>query len=104
MKKLFFGLSLAMLAIGSSAFKNASRAITENYMLQTSPGTFIRQAAAPGTCTSNLGMHCEYAVTAFGRVYIPAQSSYTSTEIQDYLDNDYLEDIPNVGSGTYHAP
>lgn len=104
MKKLLFGLGIAVLAIGGSAFKNANRAINENYMLQTSPGTFIRQATAPGTCTSNMGMNCEYAVTAFGRVYIPAQSSYTSSEIQDYLNNEYLEDIPNVGPGTYHAP
>lgn len=104
MKKLLSGLLLTAIAVGGSAFTNAKKAITENYILQTSSGYFIRQAIAPGGCTSSSGLNCEYAVTAFGRLYIPAQSSYTSANIQDYLDNDYLEPIDEVGPGIYHAP
>lgn len=104
MKKLFLGLLLAAVAAGGSAFTYARKAITENYILQTSSGFFIRQATAPGVCTSSSGLNCEYGVTALGRLSIPAQSSYTSTNIQDYLDNDYIEPIDGVGAGIYHAP
>jgi len=102
MKRLSIGLLLAIVAIGGSSFKNAKKAITENYIVQTSSGYFIRLATAPGACMSSSGLNCKYAVTAFGRIYIPAQSSYTSNNIQDYLDDDWLEPIDGIGSGIYH--
>jgi len=102
MNRLFLGLMLTAVAVGGSAFKNAKKAITENYIVQTSSGYFIRLATAPGGCTSSPGLHCEYAVTAFGRLYIPSKSYYTSMNIQDYLDDDWIEPIDGVGSGIYH--
>lgn len=104
MRKIVFGLCLATIATAGSAFINEKKSITESYLVQPTTGSFIRLATAPGTCIASSGLNCKYAVTAFGRLYIPAQSTYTNANIEEYLGDEWIEEIPNVGSGTYYAP
>lgn len=104
MKKLLFGLMLAAIAVGGSSFTNAreKRTISDNFLIQPIAGIFIRAVTANGSCLNLLsGWQCKYVVTDLGKWYIPSKTIYTTTDIDEYLDEGYLEYSPTSCAGLY---
>lgn len=104
MKKLLFGLMLAAIAVGGSSFTNAKakKTIGENFLIQPIPGVFIRAITANGSCLNLLsGYECKYVVTNLGKWYIPSKTTYTGQDVDDYLNDGYLEYSPTSCAGLY---
>lgn len=94
MKKVFYGLAVAAIALSASAFTNVSyKSITDNFLVQrvTNEVTPYGSTGAPtGTCDGSAALQCIYTVTPAGKANIPSLSSlgqtfYTPTQIADYL-------------------
>lgn len=104
MKKVVIGLLLAAIAVGGSSFTNAreKKAINENYLVQTLIGVFLRQSTATGACLNlGAGLYCIYAVNPTGKSNIPAQSWYSSDDINNFIANGWLDMVPLANQGLY---
>lgn len=102
MKKVVLGLMLAAVAVGGSAFTNAKKAINDGYLVQPISGVFIRYNVAGGSCYNlHSGMSCQYSVTMSGKVNIPSQVLYDNYDIQEFLDEGWIEEVPFSNHGIY---
>lgn len=102
MKKLLFGLALAAIAVGGSSFTSEKRDVTENFLIQPIGGIFIRVVTANGSCINlNSGLKCKYVITDSGKENMPSQLLYTSDDIQEFLNEGWLEQSPTAANGLY---
>jgi hypothetical protein len=118
-KQIAFGLLVGALAIGFSAFttahkgpsgekfivkKGAKLSITSDFMVQPTLDAFQQLASTPasGACKSTSDRDCVYDVTADGKSNIPNQASYTKSEIDTYVANDWLEPDASSSLAQYH--
>jgi len=102
MKKLLFGLALAAIAVGGSSFTNAKKTITENFLIQPLSGVFVRTITANGSCLNlNSGLYCKYVVTDLGRWNIPSKALYFTEDIEEYMNEGWLELSPTANRGLY---
>lgn len=109
MKRLFYGLTVAAIALGTSAFTNlpdttvakATRVggITANYLVQPQPGLFspFRDAGVPNPslCGSRASRQCFYSITPSGKDHLPDKSEYTQAELDLYVNNGWLAPGPD---------
>lgn len=102
MKKLLFGLLLAAIAVGGSSFTREKRVVIENFFIQTDVGVFRLAVTANGSCINlNSGFQCKYAITDLGRPHIPTRMVYLSDDIQEYLDEGWIERTQGAPNGIY---
>lgn len=109
MKNLFYGLAVAAIALATSAFTSmpdqtvgkATRvgAITANYLVQPVEGNFVQLPMGipdEANCGGSSIRHCFYLVTPAGKNNIPNFTSYTRSQIDSYLSNEWIDS----GSGS----
>lgn len=102
MKKLLFGLALAAIAVGGSSFTSEKRDVTENFLIQPIGGVFIRAVTANGSCINlNSGLQCKYAITDSGKDNMPSQLLYSSDDIQEFLNEGWIERTQGAPNGLY---
>lgn len=104
MKRLFYGLAVAAIALGTSAFTsmtdttvgkaNRVGVITANYLIQKQSGVFtpFTDAGAPNPllCGSRSSRYCAYSITPSGKDHMPDQSLYTQADLDLYVNNGWL--------------
>ncbi|SEN08456.1 hypothetical protein SAMN05192574_102404 [Mucilaginibacter gossypiicola] len=118
-KQIAFGLMVGALALGFSAFTSASKvptgpkffvpkgaklSITANFLNQPTLDSFAQLASTPNfsDCKGTSDRLCVYDVTADGKANIPNQGSYTKSEIDTYLANDWIEPDASASNAQYH--
>jgi len=112
-KQVAFGLLVGAMAIGFSAFTNATNVnkhhrvakagmITNDFIVQPTLDNF-RQDAGPSStnCKLTSDRECIYDVTTSGQSNIPDQTSYTKAEVDSYLSSGWLSADPNSHSAQY---
>lgn len=115
-KKMAVALMVGAMAIGFSAFTNAhsnnfiqvnkavnAGMITDNYIVQPTLNDFQQLSTAPVTadCSGTATLQCAYDVTSSGKTNIPDQASYTSTEINTYVANNWLTPASGSSAALY---
>lgn len=117
-KKIALGLLIAAFAFGFSAFTNqapikkAPRAagamlVTGDFIVQSATNVFrdYTLPTPPNTtnCLGSAAKDCVYEVTMLGKANIPAEpgGGYTDTQIQDYLDDNWLQPADNSNPALY---
>ncbi|WP_158799777.1 hypothetical protein [Pedobacter sp. L105] len=102
MKKVVLGLMLTAIAVGGSAFTNAKKAINEGYLIQPLSGIFLRASNANGGCFNLLStLSCAYSVNAAGKINIPAQAWYSADDVNDFIAEGWLDEVPYSNHGLY---
>lgn len=102
MKKLLFGLMLAAIAVGGSSFTREKRDVTGNFLIQPIGGTFPRAVTANGSCINlNSGLQCKYAITDLGKDNMPSKMLYDSDDIQEFLNEGWIERTQRAPNGLY---
>jgi hypothetical protein len=111
MKKLIFGLLVAVIAFGGSAFKNVDahsktdsnkKFYDDGYLVQSANGVWTHVETADindGDCTIEDNEPCKFLITST----IPTQGSYNSTQVtstyaasldEQEQDGDFLYVVP----------
>ena len=101
MKRLFFGLLVAGVAFGGSAFTSAKKTITNNFLVQRTAGAYSQSPNGSGICSTVATSLCKYQVTASGLINIPNKTSYTPAEIASYVSAAYLTPVTSEGNKLY---
>ncbi|WP_316820674.1 hypothetical protein [Pedobacter gandavensis] len=122
--KNFQKIALGLMTVGSafafSAFTNVDlgtnkKAVTFDYLVQRAAGQFTQinpsnPSATPdySFCKTSAANRCSYEVTLLGKSNMPTlvslgQTSYTATQIQDYLDNGYIIEDPETTKSTLYV-
>lgn len=112
MKNFIYGLAVAAIALTTSAFTSipdqtvgkSTRvgAITANYLVQPAEDYFEQfPMGTPNNtyCDGESAKHCYYRVTSLGKDNIPNSTSYSSSQIDIYLLNEWI--VPGSGSVNY---
>ena len=91
MKRLIFGLLVAGVAFGASAFKSTHKSqYTSNFLVQRSYGIYSLSEQGEGICALSSIYSCKFLITNLGKYYIPKQSTYSVTNINNYLNNGWI--------------
>lgn len=95
MKRLFFGLLVAGIAFGGSAFTNVDlksnfhhgkqAGVTQGFLVQTAAGVWRLTNTAPGSCTTLADDPCKYQVNSPGSNSIPVQTTYSASDIASFI-------------------
>lgn len=89
MKNLFFGLAVAVVALGASAFTNVSKVASGDVYankVASSPYVKISSAYNPLLCDDDINTDiCAYTVTEAGAATVTA-SDYTKAELEAFAN------------------
>lgn len=96
MKRLFFSLLVAGIALGGSAFTNVDsiqhvkggKSISSAFLVQPTNGTYRQSTTGSGTCGTPVTNPCKYQVQTPNS--IPDQATYDLDDIQDYVAAGWL--------------
>ena len=114
--KFIVGLFILFLAFTVSISKasknnhlkksNGSFLVLFDYLVQRTPEVFNPLSdplSVPDfmMCAGSASHNCTYALTLFGKLFIPNQSSYSAGEIDIYLANGWLLKSPESRNALY---
>ncbi|NHA05517.1 hypothetical protein G7092_17030 [Mucilaginibacter sp. HC2] len=117
-KKIALGLLVGALAIGFSSFTTVKSSlapfhnkalkahmITDDFLLQNQgvAGVFAQDNSYDsGNCATSETLRCGYSVTATGKTNIPNQSTYSSSDITNYLSHNWITPAPGSSNALYN--
>lgn len=88
MKNLFLGLALAAVAVGGSAFTNASNKLVDPTYAWDGTAFVLIDSYTQQSCNSGDEFHCAYVVTPAGAAVItPGMPSITETLGASYISD-----------------
>jgi|GEM_PF-1573237 len=120
-KKMIMGFGAVAMIVSFSAFKDISKtlsvpkavkagAITADYLVQPVANQYrefgLTGSPSPSNCEDPAVRQCFYHVTPDGKANIPAEpvDGYTATQIQTYLDNEWIELASGSDAALYGGP
>jgi len=112
-QKLALGLMVGAMAIGFSAFTNAHTythtikvrkpgMALDAYIVQGSTNFTQSSSFDADNCESTSTRYCGYDVTASGQTHITSQGPYTSSQIDTYVSNGWLDPDASATKAIYN--
>lgn len=112
-KKILFGIGVSASALGASAFTSDEAEVAKltqvkeglivsNFLVNKGTEFSPRASVNPSAeCKATDPRDCAYTVTAEGMDNIPDQPSYSLSQIDQYVDEGWVEPHPNSSPALY---
>lgn len=96
-------LVMGITAVFAFTPQEKSALITADYIVQPEEQQFVPLMATPNleNCDPNPGKHCVYDVTSSGKANIVDQAEYSSTEIDNFLNEGWIQANSLSSEGLY---